>query len=85
MSATVDVEDRRFYEHGGIDWGGCRPAAVENEERGHIVQGGSTITQQLVRNLYIGKEVSSTARSKRPASPRSSRTCTRRTGSSRAT
>jgi penicillin-binding protein 1A len=57
-SATVDVEDRRFYEHGGIDWEGVARAAVENLKSGHIVQGGSTITQQLVRNLYIGKEVS---------------------------
>jgi penicillin-binding protein 1A len=57
-NATVDVEDRRFYEHGGIDWEGVVRAAVENVKSGHIVQGGSTITQQLVRNLYIGKEVS---------------------------
>jgi penicillin-binding protein 1A len=57
-TATVDVEDRRFYEHGGIDWEGVVRAAVENVKSGHIVQGGSTITQQLVRNLYIGKEVS---------------------------
>ncbi|HVD66621.1 MAG TPA: transglycosylase domain-containing protein [Gaiellaceae bacterium] len=57
-TATVDVEDRRFYEHGGIDWEGVIRAAVENVKSGHIVQGGSTITQQLVRNLYIGKEVS---------------------------
>jgi penicillin-binding protein 1A len=57
-SATVDVEDRRFYQHGGIDWEGVIRAAVENIKSGHIVQGGSTITQQLVRNLYIGKEVS---------------------------
>jgi len=56
--ASVDVEDRRFYEHGGIDWEGVVRAAVENIKSGHIVQGGSTITQQLVRNLYIGKEVS---------------------------
>jgi len=57
-TATVDVEDKRFYEHGGIDWEGVVRAAVENVKSGHIVQGGSTITQQLVRNLYIGKEVS---------------------------
>jgi penicillin-binding protein 1A len=57
-TATVDVEDRRFYEHGGIDWEGVIRAAVQNIKSGHIVQGGSTITQQLVRNLYIGKEVS---------------------------
>jgi penicillin-binding protein 1A len=54
--ATVDVEDRRFYEHGGLDYEGIIRAAVKNLESGHVVQGGSTITQQLVRNLYIGNE-----------------------------
>src|SRR4029453_4273899 len=57
-TATVDIEDRRFYEHGGIDWEGVVGAAVENVKRGQIVRGGSAIPQQLVRNLYIGKEVS---------------------------
>jgi penicillin-binding protein 1A len=54
--ATVDIEDRRFYEHGGLDYEGILRAAVKNLESGHVVQGGSTITQQLVRNLYIGNE-----------------------------
>jgi penicillin-binding protein 1A len=54
--ATVAVEDRRFYEHGGLDYEGILRAAVRNLESGHVVQGGSTITQQLVRNLYIGNE-----------------------------
>src|SRR5919108_2310842 len=54
--ATVAVEDRRFYEHGGLDYEGILRAAVKNLESGHVVQGGSTITQQLVRNLYIGNE-----------------------------
>jgi penicillin-binding protein 1A len=54
--ATVDIEDRRFYEHGGLDYEGIIRAAVRNLESGHVVQGGSTITQQLVRNLYIGNE-----------------------------
>jgi penicillin-binding protein 1A len=56
--ATVDVEDRRFYDHGGLDYEGILRAAIRNLESGEIVQGGSTITQQLVRNLYIGSEVS---------------------------
>jgi penicillin-binding protein 1A len=55
-AATVDIEDRRFYEHGGLDYEGILRAAVKNLESGHVVQGGSTITQQLVRNLYIGNE-----------------------------
>ena len=54
--ATVAVEDRRFYEHAGLDYEGILRAAVRNLESGHVVQGGSTITQQLVRNLYIGNE-----------------------------
>ena len=56
--ATVAIEDRRFYSHDGIDYEGIVRAAVENLQSGEIVQGGSTLTQQLVRNLYIGNEVS---------------------------
>jgi penicillin-binding protein 1A len=56
--ATVAVEDRRFYTHSGIDYEGIFRAAIENLEQGKIVQGGSTLTQQLVRNLYIERDVS---------------------------
>jgi penicillin-binding protein 1A len=56
--ATVAIEDRRFYSHSGIDYEGIVRAAVKNLQSGEIVQGGSTLTQQLVRNLYIGNEVS---------------------------
>jgi len=56
--ATVAIEDRRFYEHGGLDYEGIVRAAVENYKAQDVVQGGSTITQQLVRNLYrpVGTE-----------------------------
>src|SRR5206468_9390341 len=54
--ATVAIEDRRFYEHGGLDPEGILRAVVADVRARRIVQGGSTITQQLVRNLYIGKE-----------------------------
>ena len=54
--ATVAIEDRRFYEHRGLDFPGIFRAAFVNFEEGKIVQGGSTITQQLVRNLYVGNE-----------------------------
>jgi penicillin-binding protein 1A len=54
--ATVAIEDRRFYQHGGIDPEGILRAVIADIRAGRIVQGGSTITQQLVRNLYIGKE-----------------------------
>ena len=51
--ATVAIEDERFYEHNGVDLEGITRAAVENIEAGEVKQGGSTITMQLARNLYI--------------------------------
>ena len=51
--ATVAIEDQRFYEHGGLDTQGILRAAVTDIESGEAVEGGSTITQQLVRNLCI--------------------------------
>jgi penicillin-binding protein 1A len=54
--ATVAVEDRRFYSHGGIDPQGIARAVWANAQARKVVQGGSTITQQLVRNLYISNE-----------------------------
>src|SRR5947208_15789126 len=53
QEATVAIEDRNFYEHGGIDPAATVRAAVADVQAGAAVQGGSTITQQLVRNLYI--------------------------------
>jgi penicillin-binding protein 1A len=53
--ATIAIEDRRFYEHGGLDYPGIVRALVADIRKGHVVQGGSTITQQLVRNLFIKK------------------------------
>jgi penicillin-binding protein 1A len=52
-SATVAIEDARFYKHHGVDFEGVVRAAVKNIENHKTVQGGSTITQQLVRALYI--------------------------------
>jgi penicillin-binding protein 1A len=51
--ATVAIEDQRFYEHGGVDPEGILRAAVKNLEAGKTVEGGSTITQQLVRHLCL--------------------------------
>ncbi|MEP6908862.1 MAG: transglycosylase domain-containing protein [Actinomycetota bacterium] len=51
--STVAIEDRRFYSHGGVDVQGIGRALVNDVKAGHAVEGGSTITQQLVRNLYI--------------------------------
>jgi penicillin-binding protein 1A len=50
--ATVDIEDRRFYQHGGVDYLGVLRAAVKNLSADRAEQGGSTLTMQLVRNLY---------------------------------
>ena len=55
--ATVAIEDRRFYEHSGIDLEGIARALAADVRAGRVVEGGSTITQQLVRNLYISREV----------------------------
>ena len=54
--ATVAIEDRRFYQHGAIDYLGIARALWRDISAGKVVQGGSTITQQLVRNLYTGNE-----------------------------
>ena len=51
--AVVAIEDERFYSHKGVDFGAIVRAGVKNLESGKNVQGGSTITQQLVRALYI--------------------------------
>jgi penicillin-binding protein 1A len=54
--ATVAIEDRRFYSHGGIDAEGIARAFWRDVKAGKVVEGGSTITQQLVRTLYISNE-----------------------------
>jgi penicillin-binding protein 1A len=53
--ATVAIEDRRFYEHKGVDFEGIVRAGVKNLESKKDIQGGSTLTMQLVRNLYTGE------------------------------
>jgi penicillin-binding protein 1A len=53
--ATVAIEDRRFWHHGALDWPGIVRALFADIRHGHVVQGGSSITQQLARNLYIKK------------------------------
>jgi 1A family penicillin-binding protein len=51
--AVVAVEDRRFYQHHGVDWTGIGRAVVANVRSGRVSEGGSTITQQLVKNTFI--------------------------------
>ncbi|MDQ1634294.1 MAG: hypothetical protein QOJ32_1103 [Frankiaceae bacterium] len=51
--AIVAIEDRRFYEHHGVDYRGVARAVVTNQENGAITQGGSTLTQQYVKNVLL--------------------------------
>ena len=53
-NATVAIEDQRFYKNNGVDLTGIFRAAVKDIVNGAALQGGSTITMQLVRNLYLG-------------------------------
>jgi penicillin-binding protein 1A len=54
--AIIATEDRRFYKHFGLDPVGVLRAMVVNVSRGRVVQGGSTITQQLAKNLFLTHE-----------------------------
>ena len=53
-NATVAIEDQRFYKNNGVDLTGIFRAAVKDITHGQALQGGSTITMQLVRNLFLG-------------------------------
>ncbi|HET8751561.1 MAG TPA: transglycosylase domain-containing protein [Gaiellaceae bacterium] len=65
--ATVAIEDARFWQHGALDYQGIARAFYQDVTKGHIVQGGSTITQELVRNLYIGNSQRTLSRKLREA------------------
>ncbi|WP_051644616.1 PBP1A family penicillin-binding protein [Labrenzia sp. DG1229] len=56
IKATLATEDRRFFNHFGIDGVGIFRAMVENARAGGVVQGGSTLTQQLAKNLFLTNE-----------------------------
>lgn len=56
LQAVVAAEDHRFYSHGGVDWIAIARAVLNNLKAGEIVEGGSTITQQLARNMYFTQE-----------------------------
>ncbi len=55
-AAVVAVEDRRFYQHFGIDLRGLLRAFIANAQAKGVVQGGSTITQQVAKNLFLTPE-----------------------------
>jgi len=54
--AMIAAEDARFIEHEGFDWDGIQQAIDRNARRGRIVAGGSTITQQLAKNLFLSSQ-----------------------------
>jgi len=56
VKALVAMEDRTFFQHHGISFRGVIRASMENFKAGEVVQGGSTITQQLVKNFYLTPE-----------------------------
>jgi len=49
----IAAEDAKFVEHEGFDWDGIQRALDKNERKGRVVAGGSTITQQLAKNLFL--------------------------------
>ena len=51
--ALIASEDAKFAEHGGFDWDGIEKALEKNRKKGRVVSGGSTITQQLAKNLFL--------------------------------
>jgi len=55
-NATVAIEDQRFYKHDGVDFEGILRAALKDLVNGQALQGASTITMQLMRNLYLGTD-----------------------------
>ncbi len=56
IKATIATEDRRFYEHFGIDIAGTFRALATNAKAGGVVQGGSSLSQQLAKNLFLSNE-----------------------------
>ncbi len=53
VQAFIAIEDQRFYSHGGVDYWGLLRATLANLHAGRTVQGGSTITQQVAKNLFL--------------------------------
>src|SRR5499427_413900 len=56
IKAVLATEDRRFYEHFGIDFPGTARALLTNARAGGVVQGGSSLSQQLAKNLFLSNE-----------------------------
>src|SRR6476646_11859473 len=56
IKATLATEDRRFFEHFGVDIMGTFRALAENARHDSVVQGGSSLTQQLAKNMFLSPE-----------------------------
>lgn len=56
VNAVLAIEDRRFYDHFGMDFKGIARAFVVNITKGRFAQGGSTLTQQLAKNLFLSRD-----------------------------
>jgi len=54
LHAVLASEDQRFFGHDGLDWTALRESVEDNVERGRLWRGGSTLTQQLAKNLFFG-------------------------------
>jgi monofunctional biosynthetic peptidoglycan transglycosylase len=54
--ALIAAEDAKFNEHAGFDWDGIQNAIEKNRRKGRVVSGGSTITQQLAKNLFLSPD-----------------------------
>ena len=63
-SAFISAEDKRFFKHNGVDIIGSFRAFVNNLKSGYIIEGGSTITQQVARLIFLNKEVTFTRKIK---------------------
>ncbi len=64
IKATLAIEDRRFFEHFGVDFVGTARALMENLRANDVVQGGSSLTQQLAKNMFLSSERSITRKIK---------------------
>jgi monofunctional biosynthetic peptidoglycan transglycosylase len=67
--AVVAAEDDKFVDHEGFDWDGIQKAIEKNQKKGKAVAGGSTISQQLAKNLSCPHPAAISARPRRPSSP----------------
>ncbi|MBP7862586.1 PBP1A family penicillin-binding protein [bacterium] len=56
VKAVIAAEDRGFFQHSGVSWEGVMRAMLTNISKGHQVQGGSTITQQLTKNIFFAAQ-----------------------------